>query len=165
MRTLRFLANVLITLLAHDSALAQATFFPTKVGQWAQARGCADITEWYVTEDLLDPPYVMGWLPGGRDQSAVYVCISKSDKNNVKLVFEGDTTCPKEIEWPGNWLPGISIVHERRPLERFTYWDKGRRRSGPAKMTTRGPYIYAGHDGTGYYFYCHDGKWLAGFVH
>jgi len=151
--------------LISKGAIGQQSYFPILVFQWATARGCAAIPEWYNQEDIFDPPYVMGWLPGNREESAAYWCVSKNNSRKVRLIFEGESKCPKEIEWDSNRLLGLSVVNERLPLEWFTYWDDPKQRKGPTKVATRGPIVYAGDSGAGLYFYCYREKWLVRVVH
>ena len=76
--------------LISKGAIGQQSYFPILVSQWATARGCAAIPEWYNQEDIFDPPYVMGWLPGNREESAAYWCVSKNNSRKVRLIFEGE---------------------------------------------------------------------------
>ena len=156
---MRVLSVLFGLLMLSAGAFGQKGYFPVRVTEWAEARGCAAITEWYGDATTFDPPYAFGWLPGDREKSAAYWCVSKGDPKKVRLIFEGESDCPKELEWHGSIL-GLSIVDESITLDKFVYWGDPNQGKGLRRVVTRGPFLYAGYSGAGFYFYCYRDKWL-----
>lgn len=147
------------TLVVHGQTL------PEPLLQAAAENGCSEVSDFFKRPGLFDPPYVLGYLPGDREASAAFWCTRPKAAEKYLLVIVGQANkCPAAIPWQ-NYPGGLSVIRgQKRKLSDFSYRDNVRER-GPANSYTKGPMLRSEYDGTGEYFYCHEGRWLVQQFH
>jgi hypothetical protein len=115
---------------------------------------------------MIDPPYIYGFVPGLKKNSAVSWCQEqKGDQRRFFLLFMYKdrahelAKCPDKIEWKG-YPFGLSLYTGGRDetLETYVYLDNPRK-EGP-KQRLKYPGIMSSYDGTSIIFYCYQTQWL-----
>jgi hypothetical protein len=162
--TITFLTALAATI--YGTTSAQAQVMPKKLVEVAKSRSCEPLNDFFNSDDLLDPPYALGYLPGDRESSAVFFCRRGNEFFLMVAIFDDRLkfSCQTEIPYPGN-PSGLRILGGKSvPLNLFRYVDPPHR-YGPKTVKTRGPIIEDYYDGVLNWFYCHDGKWLRRFLH
>ncbi len=161
----RFLAGLLSLAMISGATVAHGQTLPEPLIEAATTHGCSEITDFFKRPGLLDPPYVLDYLPGARDESAVFWCTRPKAPEKYLLVIVGQSNkCPGTISWQ-NYPGGLTVIRdERMKLSEFFYRDNVRER-GPASSFTSGPILRSEYDGAGAYFYCHAGWWLVQQFH
>jgi hypothetical protein len=152
---------------------------PRELVDFARANGCEPIDDFFERPGMVDPPYVYGWLPGDKENSAVFWCKRKDDRDNpYNLMFISSASpeslslanskqsggCPAVIEW---WNPpaGLSIeTRPRLPLSDFRYVTTPKR-NGPRMVVPNAKVLVSSYDGVTSVFYCHKGQWLVASYH
>lgn len=161
----RVLSSLVGLAIASGAAVAHGQTLPEPLIEAATKHGCSEVTAFFKRPGLVNPPYVLDYLPGDREDSAAFWCTRPKATEKYLLVIVGQSNkCPGAISWQ-NYPGGLSVVRdERMKLSEFFYRDNVREH-GPANSFTKGPILRSEYDGTGEYFYCHAGRWLVQQFH
>ena len=160
MRWLHYFAGLICLAMTAGKVAAEGHTLPELLRMAAAEKGCAEIDKFFDRPGLVDPPFVLGYLPGDRESSAAFWCARPIGQEKYLLVIVGKSNkCPSEISWQ-NYPGGLSVIRDTKmALSSFFYRDNVREK-GPAAAYTRGPVLRSEYDGTGEYFYCYEGRWL-----
>jgi hypothetical protein len=138
----------------------------------ARNKGYEQVTEFYKNRPgILNPPYVYGYLPGPKENSAVFWCQKEhNDKQTFYLMFMFKNrthklcNCPDVIEWH-NYPKGLSICSGRDVmLDGFVYINEPKKEV-PKNVRLIHNAILSEYDGVEEIFYCHDGEWVVMIRH
>jgi len=146
---------------------AEVKMMPEELVEVAQRERCAQIVDFFEGKPgPLDASFVYGYLPGDREDSAVFWCRNLESKETpYSLVFHFKdrehelTKCPDKIQWK-NPPRGLSVyLNQKETLSGFRYLADPRR-----KVPTNHRFTHAAvrsyYDGVEELFYCHNGEWL-----
>ena len=143
---------------------ADVSILPEALRAIAKQKSCSEVADFFKRPGLVDPPYVIGYLPGSRDESAAFWCTRANAPEKYLLVITGQKNkCPGEISWQ-NYPGGLTVVRKKMKLTEFFYRDDVTKK-GPTSKFTVGPILRDEYDGVGAHFYCHEGKWLVHQFH
>lgn len=165
----RYLVGLMLCILpllgVAQTASTEALVMPRELVDVAHANSCEPINDFFERPGMVDPPYVLGWLPGNKEDSAVFWCKKKDGgEKPYKLMFmPADPKqlggCPAIIE-SRNRPRGLSIeTRSRLALNTFRYLAKPQR-TGPATVVPKAKVLVNTYDGVGEDYYCHKGQWL-----
>jgi hypothetical protein len=151
----------------YEQATTSAQVMPEELVSLAKLKGCEPVNEFFKDRPrMIEPPYVYGYLPGPKKNSAAAWCQEQKDgQRHFFLVFMNKdqghelAKCPEKIEWKG-YPFGLSIFHggPDETLEKYVYLDDPKR-TGP-RQRLRNPGIMSSYDGTSIIFYCYQAQWL-----
>ena len=142
---------------------------PQELRELAAQIGCGPVPGFYDKPGMVDPPYLYGYLPGNKEQSAAFWCYREQGEKPYLLVF---------VEHLGNGRTGrvTSIIpwHDRprglslndsknMPLSEFRYIDNPEER-GPDRLTEYAPVVDS-YDGVIRLFYQDGKRWLYRILH
>jgi hypothetical protein len=146
-------------------APAHGQTLPAPLMEAATEKGCTELSDFFKRPGLVEPPYVIGYLPGDRESSAAFWCTRPKAEEKYLLVIVGQKNkCPAAISWK-NYPGGLSVIRGgKMKLSDFFYRDNVRE-IGPPDSHTKGPILRSEYDGTGAHFYCHEGRWLVQQFH
>jgi len=139
---------------------------PEELLNLANQKGCASIVDFYKDRPDIDPPYVYGYLPGPKEDSAAFWC-QKEQKGKKKyfLVFMFKNkkydrcNCPDVIEWQ-NYPGGLSIYkNANTTLDGFVNMNNSKK-TVPKNVRLTHNAIRSYYDGLEEIFYCYKGEWL-----
>ena len=166
-------ACMLLLLGVGTTSSTDTLVMPQELVDFAFANGCAPIQNFFNRPGMIAPPYVYGWLPGDKENSAVFWC-KKTDKGEklYRLMFVTLTSpnpvsltdpkqlggCPATIEWQ-SFPAGLSI--ETRPrlvLNTLHYAATGR--PGPSLTVRNAKVLVNYYDGLTEVFFCFRGHWF-----
>jgi len=152
-------------LLAFSDAVGQ--IMPRDLVGVAREHGCGAVQRFFDRPGPIDPPYLYGYLPGEREESAAFWCQVTGKPNSYLLVFiddrkdKADSTgrCPTALRW-SHRPRGLSVTTERNvSLDGFRYVDDPSRRVQVGEHTDWAP-IQDSYDGLATLFYCYKGRWV-----
>ncbi|PLX40039.1 MAG: hypothetical protein C0608_10070 [Deltaproteobacteria bacterium] len=132
--------------------------------EFAEKKGLSPIEGFFDRPGMIEAPFVYGYLPGEKEDSAAFWAKAKSDGEFLLVVwasvdFPPEYSCSETIPWR-NFPGGLSIVDgERMPLADFVYVSDPSK-AGPADKSTTHNSIMSYYDGVEAIFYCHEGHWL-----
>lgn len=164
---MRLLLSFVLSLLLLQVAQAQAPLIPEELHEFAKENGCSPIEDFYEDTWNVGHPYVYGYLPGPKEESAVLWCRGLEEgKEKLFLLFMFENTqhelakCPHKIEWKYSYPPlGLSVYNNQETdLGEFVYLADRQRKGPEDKMTNNA--ILNGDDGGSNLFYCYEGEWL-----
>jgi len=159
------LCGVLVLAVISLQACA-GTNLPLDLSQVAKEHGCEEILNFMDRPGMVEPSYAYGYLPGEKENSAVFWCQSTTDNYTYKLIVHSNDGkafgCPGTIT-SNNYPGGLSISSSvQLSLTEFRYLKNNK--PGP-EATTSGKYIKSYYDGVEHIYYCHQGDWLILFRH
>jgi len=142
---------------------AQTTQLPSDLAAIATSIGCGPVPGFFDRPGRIDPPYIYGYRPGDRENSAAFWCYRQQDQTHL-LVFVREGRAVARIPWSS--LPGgLTLADEARlDLSQFRYVDDPQAR-GPSNVTTDYRPLVSECDGVSYTFYEYRGRWLVWFRH
>jgi len=138
----------------------------------AHEKGFYQIKDFYKNRPgMLNPPYVYGYFPGPKENSAVFWCENKENTQRrfflvivSKDEIKKSLNCDDIIEWP-NYPGGLTILQDTNiPLDGFVYLDDPKR-NGPENTYLTHNAILSEYDGVEVIFYCLNGEWLVRVRH
>ena len=159
---------------------------PQELRNLAVTIGCEAVPGFYDRPGMIDPPYLYGYLPGNKEETAAFWCYRKQAKESYLLVFveglgqarQGRVT--STIPWsafPGGlsrfdtknvyWYDseGVRLSDsEHLPLSEFRYVDNPKEH-GPEEKTTKYTPVQAEYDGVVVLFYQDGDRWLFKVFH
>lgn len=157
-----------VTALVMSASLVRAdvAVMPRELVEFAERHACAQVTDFFDRPGMVKPPYVYGYLPGAREDSAVFWCERKREGVRsfvlmimVKEKAQGLLKCPAQIEWR-NPPRGLDLYkNSRESLADFVSLSQPHRR-GPSRVHLTQSAIRSEYDGVEEVFYCHSGEWL-----
>jgi hypothetical protein len=137
---------------------------PNDLAKAAESKGLSPVEGFYDRPGMVEAPFVYGYLPGEKENSAAFWVKSKQE-GEFLLVIETKTAVPPEYSCP-NTLPwknfpgGLSIVRNgNMSLGDFVYASDPSRK-GPAETNITHNAITSYYDGVEIIFYCFNGNWL-----
>jgi hypothetical protein len=138
---------------------------PKELVDFGLQHGCLPIGDYFFQRPgMVDPPYAYGWLPGDRENSAVFWCTKEPNATTYQLMFKVRDPkqmagCPTKIEWR-NPPAGLSI--EVRPsLNLDLFHDvNDSHLSRPTGVIQNARVIVNYYDGLTDVLYCYKGRWL-----
>ena len=155
-----------------------ALVMPRELVDFALANGCTPIDNFFEQPDMINPPYVYGWVPGAAADSAVFWCKKgqKSDKPyNLMFAVRDPTSrilkapspkqlmgCPAIIEY-WNGPAGLSVERRRNLELRYFHpvTDPRPRPGGTTGVVANARVIVNDNgDGLTQIFFCYRGQWL-----
>jgi len=151
---------------------AEVAVMPWELVQYAENNGCHQVDDFFVAhKDMVDPPYVYGYLPGKKQDSAVFWC--QTDDGGRRrfwlLVMDNigrkaSESCDKKVEVTGAYPGGLSLARRGfitgvTTLDDFNYVEDVKRKIQRGVKIT-GPIIVSDHGGTKVLFYCYRGAWV-----
>ena len=151
-------------------SFAQVLNMPHELVQFASAKGCSQVDDFFARPGMVNPPFVYGYAQGDEEDSAVFWCEKRvSGKRGyvLQLMYRKgpqELRCEWHIEW-SSFPGGLSLVRNPQlPSDSFVYLDD--RKSSP-KQGTRltGTAILSTYDGASTWFYCYQGRWLVRQTH
>ena len=166
-RLMVFLLLGTMTLLAAPSAEKQECKhqLPEELRNLAAGIGCKAVPGFYDRLGMVEPPYLYGYLPGDKEESAVFWCYREAESKPYLLVFVGDLGMAREgritstIPWQ-NFPGGLSLYDTRHvPLSEFRYVDDPNEYGPKGKMTEYPP-LQDYYDGVITLFYREGDQWL-----
>jgi hypothetical protein len=172
MMTHRFMTALVLSLGMGLLVESTAGVLPEDLRRAARELACVEPADFYDRPGLFEPPYVLGYLSGDAEASAVFWCINKVGPPRYSLVVwrnpaerpASSLSCPSTVRWD-NPPGGLSILKDvHLPLSEFWYVGSPQHR-GPQGLTSQGPIIRSAYDGAGAHFYCHEGEWLVQQFH
>jgi hypothetical protein len=158
---------VLITrVLICEQAIGSGQVMPEELVGLAKLKGCEPVSDFFLNRPgMIDPPYVYGYVPGPKKNSAVAWCHEQNGQRKFFLVFMNKeqghdlAKCPDKIEWKG-YPFGLSIYKggQDETLDNYVYLENPRK-TGP-RQRLKNPAVMSSYDGTSIIFYCHQAQWL-----
>jgi hypothetical protein len=139
---------------------------PEELLNLARQSGYVPIADFYKDRPDVEPPFVYGYLPGPKEDSAAFWCQKTKNKETkyfLVFLFKNRNhelcNCPDIIEWQ-NYPGGLSIYKDTNAtLDRFVYiTDPKRKVPKNVKLTNNAVRSY--YDGLEEIFYCYKGEWL-----
>ena len=114
---------------------------------------------------MIDPPYLYGYLPGEREDSAAFWCHRDHREAPYLLVLVADGRIVSTLAW--NMYPGGLSLHDsaRVALSDFTYADDPGKARGPNGKLTEFPPLHSEYDGIITLFYRFGDRWLYRVLH
>ena len=154
---------------------------PDELLQIAKELGCGPVPGFYDRPGMVDPPYLYGWLPRDKEETAAFWCHRDDENKPYLLVFveglgsgqEGSVTSTLAwSDYPGGlslfdienvvgWYDseGARLTNsERLPLSEFYYVDT--RKPGPKGRTTEYRPLQESYDGIITLYYRDGDRWL-----
>ena len=162
-----FIACIFLLAAFARASYADTLVMPQDLVDFAHAKGCEQINNFYERPGMVNPPYVYGWLPGEQEDSVAFWCKKtvESEKPYNLMIKARDskalTGCSAIIEW---WNPpgGLSIeTRSNLALGSFRYV-AAPKQNGPVTVIPKAKVIVSYDDGLTDVFYCHKGQWLVG---
>jgi hypothetical protein len=157
--------SALVSLAGASQVFAETLVMPRELIDYAKARDCTSISEFFERPGSINPPYVYGILAGDEEESAAFWCKkSKPGEKPYLLLIKASNPkaladCPDHVEWrdvPG----GLSVErHVRINLGEFRYV-ADRSRSIPSEVVQNATVLRNSYDGLTDRFVCHKGQWL-----
>jgi hypothetical protein len=176
-RTLASCVVCTLFLLVFAPASWPNNVIPQTLVDVAHANGCGPIDDFLDERNpnITNPPYVLGWIPGDPQDSAVFWCkkIEKSDKP-YKLLFATPSAggfnladrkqlggCPAVIEY-WNYPTGLRIETQRSVQLRYFHSVTDTRPTSALTgvLPTARVLVSDSGDGLEAYFLCYQGRWL-----
>jgi hypothetical protein len=154
------------------SVYAEPLVMPRDLVEYARAKDCEQVLDFYDRPGAVRPPYVYGYLPGRPNRSAVFWCqTGQGADRKFWLVTKRDRAikdydCPDIVEWP-RYPGGLSIEHAGFAAGEFVYlseWDQPKRVI-PRNIRLSGNGIQSEYDGLESLFYCYRGEWIVRMRH
>ena len=127
--------------------------------------GCERVDNFYNRPGMIDPPYVYGFLPGERENNAVFWCQRQHATPKYQLVLASRKTLFDDWSYEiiirtENYPGGLSIVKNCKiTLDKFYYISSSKKR-GPKDVLPSSTVILSTYDGVSEYYYKHKGSWL-----
>jgi hypothetical protein len=143
---------------------------PEELIEEAGRHNCEPFDDYYKDRPgRVEPPFAYGYLPGKREDSAVFWCRDKSTRKTVLMVYIRDKNktkfgCPPRIEWINPPSGLLIYMNPRDDLSNYHYWDN-LLKYGPRGVHPRSNSILSTYGGTSTIFYCYKGKWLIRQLH
>jgi hypothetical protein len=136
---------------------------PTNLPQELEALGaelaCEPVPGFFDRPGMIEPPYLYGYVPGWKGDSAVFWCFRPEDEAYLFVAMR-EGRIRSHFVWRGGFPGGLSLdVVERRSLSSFVYVDDWMT-SGPAGVYTAYKPVVSYYDGEVDIFYEHEGRWL-----
>jgi hypothetical protein len=139
---------------------------PRELVEFAERNACRQIQDFFERPGMVKPPFVYGYAPGPKENSAAFWCERLKDGERrfvlMFLIKNGSdrvAKCPKEIEW-ANPPRGLDLYKNTgESLADFMYVDEPHAR-GPRDGRLIHSAIRSEYDGVEEIFYCHRGRWL-----
>lgn len=138
---------------------------PQELRSLAAELGCGPVPGFYDRPGMVDPPYLYGYLPGEKEESAVFWCYREHEEKPYRLVFVESLGQGREghvastAAWR-NYPGGLALYEEQKvPLSKFRFLDKPQE-YGPEGKTTQYAPVQEYYDGTTTLFYQEGGRWL-----
>lgn len=162
----------LLLLIYPVSSYAQTGSLPKELGEVARQNGCSEVKRFFDRPGMIDPPYVYGYLPGPKENSAAFWCEKKEGDKDIFLLiffFKGERPeeykCSQKLQLKTGYPGGLSIYKDRgTTLEFFQYLNDPKRKPPPTeKLDHNG--ILSEYDGVGLLFYCYKGEWVVRITH
>jgi hypothetical protein len=145
---------------------------PQDLYEYADSLTCDQVSDFYEQRPgVLDPPYlyVDSLLPWWEGTSALWCQPRGGRRDRYTLLFRFGrrsgalAQCPTRIDGVQH-IGGLSVVRPKSlSLADFVFVDD-QRTSGP-KVPATDVAIQEIYDGTGTWFYCYEGRWLAFMLH
>ncbi|MCK4910532.1 MAG: hypothetical protein KAR83_02770 [Thermodesulfovibrionales bacterium] len=132
----------------------------------AKKHKCEQVHDFYKNRPgKVNPPYVYGYLPGNKEDSAVFWCKLSNDNWNGKLILYSKKEIPEKYNCPeiidSNDTPrGLTIYRgEYVELKHFIYM-KDYKKDVPDILLDKMVGILSSYDGVESLYYCYKGDWL-----
>jgi len=150
---------VAILLTTSRAVLAGDDQLPQKLRELRTQVGCGPVSGFYDRPGMVEPPYLYGYLPGGKEESAAFWCHREGAEKPFVLVLVEKGRVTSTIAWQ-NYPGGLSL-DDSAPLRLsdFRYVDKPEQR-GPVDAKTTHPSLRSEYDGVITLFYHHGDRWL-----
>lgn len=146
-----------------SSSVFASNQFPEELDLVAKQLDCQSVPGFFERPGMVEPPYLYGYLPGLKEESAAFWCYQISGEKFYILALVNKGKLIGQIKW-GNYPGGLSVSKEiHMPLSDFMYVDNAEKK-GPCVVTDYGP-IQSEYDGVITYFYQYNGKWLYKILH
>jgi len=182
-RLMVFLLLGTMTLLAASSSQKpDCDQLPQQLRETREEIGCGPVHGFYDAPGMIDPPYLYGWLPGNKEETAVFWCYrgEEEDEPYLLVFVEGlgqgrkgrvTATIPWGAEPGGLSLfdirnaqlldsQGVKVTDSQHlPLDLFVYIDNPKEH-GPKGKTTEYAPLQEYYDGLMTIIYRHEGRWL-----
>ena len=127
--------------------------------------GCEAVPGFYDRPGMVEPPYLYGYLPGNKEESAVFWCYREGESKPYLLVFveglgmDGEGHITSTIPWQ-NFPGGLSLYETRQvPLSELRYVDEPSKYGSEGKTTQYAP-LQSYYDGVITLFYRDGDRWL-----
>jgi len=149
-------------------ASAEVSIMPDDLVKYAENKGCSQIEDFFNRPGPLNPPYTYGYVPGPKENSAVFWCQTGKGETRqfflVVMLKEGEkhelAKCPSKIEWRSGYPGGLEIYkNERETLKGFASLSAPKKKL-PSKATLRNNAISSEYDGIQNILYCYKGEWV-----
>jgi len=156
-------------------ARAQNLVMPRELVNYASTNGCRQVDDFFEERvEMVDPPYVYGYFPGDKNDSAVFWCqTDEGGRRKFWLLIMQKTDrrepggCPEKFEVKGTYPGGLTLSRDglRRDglvvttLDDFHYLSDPRRKP-PKGVRIKGNVIVRAYGGIKTLFYCYRGSWV-----
>lgn len=164
MRYLLYISLAISLFLNVECVKAEPLMLPQELYEIAVSKGYTQIDDFYNRPGMIEPPFVYGYLPGLKENSAVFWCQAKKKDQYYLLVVNKDEgpnamSCTDIVPWM-NYPGGLSIFDDKNTLlDDFVYIEEPQKKSPKGiKLTHNGILSY--YDGVENIFYCFEGRWL-----
>ena len=135
---------------------------PAELAALASELHCGPVKGFFDRPGMIEPPYLYGYVPGPKENSAVFWC-SKGEDGPFLLVAMRDGAIHSYLTWWGDPM-GLSLdTLEHRDLSTFSYVDGGE--SGLRGEYTQHRAIVSRYGGVVVLFYEYEGRWLERVFH
>jgi hypothetical protein len=152
-------------------------YLPDELKKLAEKLGCEHKFDWDIYSECMfkeNPPYAYGYLPGKKEDSAVFWCTKDKNKKYMfkkySIVIYHKKKKPKDYNCP-------DIIHSKnRPSPLSVYNDSGEtleffvNMSNPKKKLPKDTklinnVIKSSTEDTAELFYCYNGEWVVRVLH
>ena len=137
------IAVLLSTLALPAGAFSQQ--LPKELAELARDLGCGPVPGFFDRPAMVEPPYLYGYLPGSKEDSAAFWCAREKDSAHLLVLVENGKVSShfRWINFPG----GLSLARDRDfSLSEFQYVDDPTAR-GPEGGGTKHPPLQSEYDG------------------
>jgi hypothetical protein len=138
---------------------------PEELRALRQEAGCSAIQDFYDRLGFVDPPYLYGYLPGAREESAAFWCIRKGADQRYLLVLVEKHRIASTVPW--DMYPGGLSLNDSSgiPLSEFVYVDDPKKGTRPPGKQTEFAPLRSEYDGVVTLFYRDGDRWLYRVLH
>jgi len=158
-RTLLVLLLAALLLPLSGRALACDDQLPEELRALRKQAGCRAIGDFFERPGMVEAPYLYGYLPGNKEDSAAFWCYQPGGEEPYVLVLvQGDriASTVRQRNYPG----GLSLHDSAHvALSEFRYVDNPQEH-GPKARTTSHPPLRSEYDGNITLYYRDGERWL-----
>jgi len=171
MKILALVTSIIVMFSLFDMTYCEPGSLPKELLEIAKRNGSKEVTGFYDRPGMINPPYVYGYLPCDKENSAAFWCQRQQKGKKIYYLMImvkgnkcGPLGCPEKIEWH-NYPKGLSVYKEMNTTLEHFYYVKDPKRKPPENEKLKHNAILSEYDGVEELFYCYEGEWVVRIRH